>query len=139
MLADAPRTLAYRAGLARGGALRGARVLDLGCGTGILSLFAADEGARAVVALDASTVADDAAAVVRANGKAGAVAVVWGRAEGVPLERVRAAGEAAPADARAPAGGGGFAVLEGALAPAADEGAPANRRVFDAIVSEWMG
>ena len=144
MLADAPRTLAYKAGIERGGFLAGKRVLDLGCGSGILSLFAAKAGAAAVVALDASSVADDAAKVIRANPGPRSIAVVFGRAEVTPLERVRCEAEAVTEDARAPAAGCGFCVLEGALA--AEENASGGRgdaaptrKVFDAIVSEWMG
>ena len=46
----------------------GMRVLDVGCGTGILSLFAARAGARRVFAVDASDIADKAEQIVRANG-----------------------------------------------------------------------
>jgi 2-polyprenyl-3-methyl-5-hydroxy-6-metoxy-1,4-benzoquinol methylase len=49
------RTEAYRQALELNpGLLGGARVLDVGCGTGILSMFAARGGAAAVVALDGS-------------------------------------------------------------------------------------
>ena len=55
MLGDAARTEAYRAALEDNPTLvRGARVLDVGCGTGILSMFAARGGAAAVVGLDGS-------------------------------------------------------------------------------------
>lgn len=50
-----PRTLAYQAALTHNPSLmRGATVLDVGCGTSILSLFAAQGGAAAVVGLDGS-------------------------------------------------------------------------------------
>lgn len=50
-----PRTAAYQQALTRNPSLMaGARVLDVGCGTGILSLFAAKGGAAAVVGLDGS-------------------------------------------------------------------------------------
>jgi len=46
MLSDRRRTLAYRDALQRCGALiEGKVVLDVGCGTGILSLFAVQAGA----------------------------------------------------------------------------------------------
>jgi len=50
-----PRTDAYRAAIEGNPSLiAGKRVLDVGCGTGILSLFAARAGARRVVAVDGS-------------------------------------------------------------------------------------
>jgi type I protein arginine methyltransferase len=47
---------------------RDAIVLDVGCGTGILSLFAAKSGAKRVIAVDASDIAKKAATIVQANG-----------------------------------------------------------------------
>jgi protein arginine N-methyltransferase 3 len=46
---------------------RDAVVLDVGCGTGILSLFAARAGAKKVFAVDASPIAEKARAIVKAN------------------------------------------------------------------------
>lgn len=43
-------------------------VLDVGCGTGILSLFAARAGAKRVIAVDASDIAERAEKIVKANG-----------------------------------------------------------------------
>ena len=43
-------------------------VLDVGCGTGILSLFAAKSGAKRVIAVDASEIAEKAIDIVKANG-----------------------------------------------------------------------
>lgn len=49
------RTEAYRDALEKNPSLiKGARVLDVGCGTGILSMFAARGGAAAVVGIDGS-------------------------------------------------------------------------------------
>lgn len=43
-------------------------VLDVGCGSGILSLFAAQAGARKVYAIEASNMAENAKILVKANG-----------------------------------------------------------------------
>ena len=47
---------------------KNAIVLDVGCGTGILSLFAAKSGARRVIAVDASEIVEKAINIVKANG-----------------------------------------------------------------------
>eukprot|EP00891_Asterochloris_glomerata_P000043 jgi/Astpho2/43/gw1.00001.41.1_t len=69
MLADKVRTEAYRDALERNpGLLNGARVLDVGCGTGILSMFAARAGARHVIGVDGSPeIAKLATSITSAN------------------------------------------------------------------------
>ena len=47
--------------------MKGKVVLDLGCGSGILSCFAAKCGARVVIAIDMSTIANTAKKVIAAN------------------------------------------------------------------------
>ncbi|KAK3219341.1 hypothetical protein Dsin_013311 [Dipteronia sinensis] len=55
MISDKVRTDAYRqAILENPSCLKGAVVMDVGCGTGILSLFAAQAGASRVIAVEAS-------------------------------------------------------------------------------------
>jgi len=56
---------------------RDAIVLDVGCGTGILSLFAAKSGAKRVIAVDASDIAEKAAKIVRTNGLDGVITSVF--------------------------------------------------------------
>ncbi|CAG0880576.1 unnamed protein product [Cyprideis torosa] len=69
MIQDRIRTEAFRTALLNSSEiLRGKIVLDLGCGTGILSLFAAEAGARLVVGVDMSDVIYTAMDVVRENG-----------------------------------------------------------------------
>ncbi|CAN6172040.1 unnamed protein product [Urochloa humidicola] len=70
MLGDKVRTDAYRdALLCNPSLLSGAAVLDVGCGTGILSLFAAKAGASRVVAVDGSAkMASVATWVAKNNG-----------------------------------------------------------------------
>ncbi|KAL6596932.1 hypothetical protein ACP70R_047066 [Stipagrostis hirtigluma subsp. patula] len=70
MLGDKVRTDAYRdALLCNPSLMSGATVLDVGCGTGILSLFAAKAGASRVVAVDGSAkMASVATQVAKNNG-----------------------------------------------------------------------
>ena len=60
-------------------------VLDVGCGTGILSFFAAQAGAKRVYAVDASDIVSTAASVVESNGMADVIKVVKGTVEDVEL------------------------------------------------------
>lgn len=55
MLKDKPRMAAYSAAIeGLGDRLQGATVMDVGSGTGILSMIAARNGARKVYAVEAS-------------------------------------------------------------------------------------
>ena len=77
MIQDKVRTATYaRFILTHPALFRGATVLDVGCGTGILSLFAARAGAKRVFAVDASPVAEKAEEVVKANGFEGVITCV---------------------------------------------------------------
>jgi predicted RNA methylase len=68
MIQDKVRTASYASFIMTNTALFcGAVVLDVGCGTGILSLFAARAGARRVIAVDASDIAKKTRSVVKAN------------------------------------------------------------------------
>jgi len=61
MLKDTVRTGSYRAAIVDNGHLfKGKTVLDVGCGTGILSMFAAKAGAALVVGIDMSNIIDQA-------------------------------------------------------------------------------
>mmetsp|Transcript_30914 Transcript_30914/g.86612 ORF Transcript_30914/g.86612 Transcript_30914/m.86612 type:complete len:333 (+) Transcript_30914:166-1164(+) len=69
MLRDRARTECYRAVLEVNRAyLKDRVVVDVGCGTGILSLFALEAGARRVYALERSALADVARQAARVNG-----------------------------------------------------------------------
>lgn len=87
MLRDKVRTEAYmEAILANAEALfRDKVVLDVGCGTGILSMFAAKAGARRVVAVDAADIIDKARGIVTKNGFANTITLVKGKVEEISL------------------------------------------------------
>ncbi|KAM7386108.1 hypothetical protein PAMA_008969 [Pampus argenteus] len=60
-------------------------VLDVGCGSGILSFFAAQAGARKVYAVEASTMAQHAELLVNSNRLGERVVVIPGKVEEVTL------------------------------------------------------
>ena len=89
MIADETRTGAYLAAIeAHADELRGKVVLDVGCGTGILAMFAARAGARKVYAVEASGVAKHARRIVKDNGLDGVVEVIRGRMEDIGEDEI---------------------------------------------------
>lgn len=60
-------------------------VLDVGAGTGILSFFAIQAGAKHVYAVEASDMAEKAKALAKANGLSDRITVIAGRIEQVSL------------------------------------------------------
>lgn len=86
MLQDTVRTEAYREAIAGNAALlEGKVVLDVGCGSGILSLFAAKAGARLVIGVDASDILQSARKVVEANGMQDRIVLVQSTLETLDL------------------------------------------------------
>jgi len=88
MLSDRVRTESYRDAVAKNvEEIRGKNVLDLGCGTGILSMFCARHGqAGKVVGVDMSSIAHQAMDIVMENGLENKVTVVKGRLEDTDLK-----------------------------------------------------
>lgn len=84
MISDSVRTLTYAKFLlspANAHLIRGKTVMDVGCGSGILSLFCARAGAAKVLAIDASDVAERARANVKDNGFDHVIEVFHGKLE----------------------------------------------------------
>ena len=71
--------------LANASQFNGKVVCDVGCGTGILSFFAARAGARKVYGVDASNMADHARALVESNGLEDVITIVKGKIEDIEL------------------------------------------------------
>merc|ERR1712121_223780 len=66
MLKDEVRTLTYRNSMFHNKHLfKGKVVLDVGCGTGILSMFAAKAGARKVIGIECSSIVEYAQKIVK--------------------------------------------------------------------------
>ena len=87
MLKDKPRMAAYAAALeALGERLQGATVMDVGSGTGILSMIAARNGARKVYAVEASDFANVSREVIEANGLSSIIEVIKARVEDVQID-----------------------------------------------------
>lgn len=89
MLKDEVRTATYRNSMYHNKHLfKGKVVLDVGCGTGILSMFAAKAGAAKVFGIECSGVVEHAERIVRENGLADVVTIVKGKVEEVTLPGV---------------------------------------------------
>lgn len=85
MLSDKVRTETYRdAILNNSSVLKGKDVLDLGCGTGILSLFASKAGAKEVFAVDQSEIIYNAMEIAQLN-KVTNINFVKGRVEDIEM------------------------------------------------------
>lgn len=86
MIQDKVRTSTYAHFILTNPSLfRDAVVLDVGCGTGILSLFAAKSGAKRVISVDASDIAQKAKKIVKANGLDNIITVIQGKVEDITL------------------------------------------------------
>jgi hypothetical protein len=80
MLKDEVRTKTYEMAIMQNKYLfKDKIILDVGCGTGILSMFAAQAGAKHVYAVDCSSIADQARQIVQLNGFADTITVIKGK------------------------------------------------------------
>ncbi|TEB37347.1 S-adenosyl-L-methionine-dependent methyltransferase [Coprinellus micaceus] len=86
MLKDSVRTGSYRSAIVNNPHLfKGKNVLDVGCGTGILSMFAAKAGAKHVTGIDMSNIIDQAQKIIEANGFKDTITLVKGKLEETEL------------------------------------------------------
>jgi len=86
MLKDEVRTLTYRNSIYHNKHLfKGKVVLDVGCGTGVLSMFAAKAGAAKVIGVECSSIVDYARKIVKANNLEDVVELIQGKVEEIEL------------------------------------------------------
>mmetsp|Transcript_24818 Transcript_24818/g.36409 ORF Transcript_24818/g.36409 Transcript_24818/m.36409 type:complete len:466 (-) Transcript_24818:50-1447(-) len=91
MLKDEVRTRTYQLAILNNAHLFEDKVvLDVGCGTGILSMFAAQAGARHVYAVDCSSIIQQATQIVEKNGFGDKITLIKGKMEEIqlPVEKV---------------------------------------------------
>jgi predicted RNA methylase len=84
LVRDSVRVMSYRQAIQR--YCPGKTVVEIGCGSGILSIFAARAGARRVIAIEESRIADLAAEMFRANGVADRIELRRANSRDVSLE-----------------------------------------------------
>jgi len=86
MLKDEVRTLTYRNSMYYNKhLLKGKIVLDIGCGTGILSMFAAKAGAAKVIGVECSNIVEYAKQIVADNHLDHIVTIIKGKVEEIDL------------------------------------------------------
>jgi protein arginine N-methyltransferase 1 len=91
MLKDEVRTTSYRNAIYKSAHLfKDKVVLDVGCGTGILSMFAAKAGAKKVFGIDMSEIINQAKQIVKDNHLEDTVTLIQGKMEEIvlPVEKV---------------------------------------------------
>jgi hypothetical protein len=80
MLKDEVRTRTYEMAIMENKHLfQDKIILDVGCGTGILSMFAAQAGAKHVYAVDCSSIVDQARQIIELNGFADKITIIKGK------------------------------------------------------------
>ncbi|GFF56868.1 probable protein arginine N-methyltransferase [Aspergillus udagawae] len=86
MLKDDVRTRSYRDSIYQNRHIfKDKVVLDVGCGTGILSMFAAKAGAKHVIGVDMSSIIEKAREIVAVNGLSDRITLLQGKMEEVQL------------------------------------------------------
>lgn len=86
MLQDTVRTLSYRNAIIQNKDMfKDKIVLDVGCGTGILSMFAAKNGAKHVIGVDMSSIIEMAKQIVEINGFSDKITLLRGKLEDIEL------------------------------------------------------
>jgi len=86
MLKDEVRTKTYQMAILNNKHLfENKNVLDVGCGTGILSMFAVQAGAAHVYAVDCSSIIEHARRIVADNGMADKITLIRGKMEEIDL------------------------------------------------------
>ena len=86
MLNDSARTQSYRDAIFNNKSyFEGKIVCDVGCGTGILSLFAAKAGARKVYAIECTDIANTCQKIIDDNGYSDVISLMRGKSEDIVL------------------------------------------------------
>lgn len=86
MLKDRIRTMSYRNAILRNKSLfKDKIVLDVGCGTGVLSMFAAQAGAKHVYSVDMSSIIEMAQKIIDLNGFSDKITLIRGKLEDLTL------------------------------------------------------
>jgi len=91
MLKDKTRTLSYMNAITKSPELfKDKIVLDVGCGTAILSIFAARAGAKHVYGIEGASIAQHARKIIKDNGFESKITIIKGKVEDVdlPVEKV---------------------------------------------------
>jgi len=128
MLTDHNRMAAYHAAIVgNSDVFKDKVVMDVGTGSGILSVWAAQAGAKRVYAVEYTDMAKHARRVVAANGVDHIVTVIQGAVEEVVL----------PEEDWEEGGAVGLVREEGQNE--VNEDGKKNQQVVDIILSEWMG